>query len=195
MTFKKYLLVSAAILAAAGGTTANAADGTITFHGTVTNSACTAVASVGGGGGGGSSDPANAVVNLPRVSTTSLNAAAGTYAGHTTFYIQLTGCAAATGLSNVHALFTTARTPESDSTVMANTATTTPASDVAVAILGPNGTAQIDVNGGYRGADNVALPTTEGPVTLNYRAAYKSLSTSVTAGFVTAVADFVITYN
>lgn len=186
----KNLHLAASIIAALGAiSTAQAADGTITFKGLVTSSACTAIASVTADVTG---SPTSSTLTLPNVTASILNAAAGTYAGQTPFSIQLTGCEAGT-LHNVRALFTTG---SETAGAIGNTATLTPATNVAIAIMQPNGTTQIDVNGGTARDPGAALPAsgTPGPVTLNYKAAYKSLSTSVTAGNVTGVADFVISY-
>lgn len=195
MKFTKYLLVTA-ITAALGSTAVQAADGTITFNGTVTNSACSASFSVAADttvSGTFGTPLTTPVLTLPAVTADTLNAAAGTYAGHKAFSIQLTGCAAVAGLSNVRTLFTTASSPAGHPHVMANTAATTPATNVALAILQTSGT-QIDLNGGAATDPGATLPSTAGPLTLNYQAAYKSLSTGVTAGSVTGVADFVISY-
>jgi P pilus assembly protein, pilin FimA len=196
MRFKKYTLASF-VAVALGSTAVNAADGTITFNGTVTDSACTAIASV-------TADtvetgtPVSATLALPPVTTTTLNASAGTYVGQTPFSIQLTGCETTASLDNVRALFTTSSTPSEDPHVMANTAAAgdSPATNVAVAIMQENGTTQIDLNGGTLADPGARLPDAgaEAPVTLKYKAAYKSLSTGVTAGKVTGVADFVISY-
>lgn len=195
MKLNKYILASV-IAAAFSSTTVQAADGTITFNGTVTDSACTAIASVTADAVANGPTPISATLTLPPVTATTLNAAASTYAGQTPFSIQLTGCEAATGLNNVRALFTTASSPAGDAHVMANTAVVTPAANVAVAIMQQNGTTQIDLNGGTATDSGAALPPTgtPGALTLNYKAAYKSLSTGVTAGNVTGVADFVISY-
>ncbi|AKE59669.1 fimbrial protein [Citrobacter farmeri] len=185
----KYLLASVIALSVSSGI-AQAADGTITFNGLVTSSACTAIASVTADTTG---TPGTAVLTLPNVSTATLNAAAGTYAGQTPFSIQLTGCEATVALSNVRALFTTTGATGG---AITNTATAPVAANVAIAIMQQNGTTQIDVNGGSASDPGVALPASgsPGPVTLNYKAAYKSLSTGVTSGNVTGVADFVISY-
>ena len=192
MKMNKYLLLTA-LTAALGTSAAQAADGTITFNGTVTNSACTAIASVTADTVVGGPAPINATLTLPPVTADTLNMAPGTYIGQTPFSIQLTGCAAAAGLNNVRALFTTASTPANDPYVMANTAVDG-AANVAIAIMQPNGVTQIDLNGGPNVAPGMPLPVDAGPVTLNYMAAYKSLSSGVTAGSVTGVADFVISY-
>ncbi|WP_159566157.1 fimbrial protein [Budvicia diplopodorum] len=194
MKFNKYLLASvvATALSSAG---VQAADGTITFNGLVTSSACTSVASV-------TADsvvtgaPISATLRLPNVTTTTLNAAVGTYAEPTPFSIRLTGCEATTALNNVRTRFISANFPDDDTNVMANTATLTPATNVAIAILRQNGTSQIDLNNGTNEDPGLPLPQigSSGDVTLNYKAAYKSLTTGVTAGNVTGVADFTISY-
>lgn len=185
----KYLLASVIALSVSSGI-AQAADGTITFNGLVTSSACTAIASVTADATG---TPGTAVLTLPNVSTATLNTAAGTYAGQTPFSIQLTGCEATVALSNVRTLFTTT---DATGGAITNTAAAPVAANVAIAIMQQNGTTQIDVNGGAASDPGVALPPTgsPGPLTLNYKAAYKSLSTGVTSGNVTGVADFVISY-
>lgn len=168
---------------------AAAADGTINFTGNVTTSACTTI--VGAGPTGGAmSNPAT--VALPNVTDTTLNAAVGTYAGHTPFSISLTGCEATAALQNVRAIFTTPSPASGDNFVMGNTAAGG-AQNVAVAILSSGGS-QIDLNGGPNTDTGLALPASSGPVTFNYQAAYKSLTTGVTAGAVAGTAEYIISY-
>lgn len=185
-------IISAFVIVGGLSANANAADGTINFNGTVTASACTTL--VGAAPAGGSAG-LTATVNLPPVSADTLNAAAGTYAGHTAFTIQLTGCQAAGSLNSVRATFSTASPAAGDNTVMGNTAPSG-AADVAVVILTAQST-PIHLNGGTLLDPGAALPAAAGapgPITLNYLAAYKSLSTTVTPGPVTGVADYVISY-
>lgn len=185
-------IISAFVIVGGLSANANAADGTINFNGTVTASACTTL--VGAAPAGGSAG-LTATVNLPPVSADTLNAGAGTYAGHTAFTIQLTGCQAAGSLNSVRATFSTASPAAGDNTVMGNTAPSG-AADVAVAILTAQST-PIHLNGGTLLDPGAALPAAAGapgPITLNYLAAYKSLSTAVTPGPVTGVADYVISY-
>lgn len=181
-------LVSSALLS----TNALAADGTITFTGSITASACTTVV---GASSAGSAAATPATVALPSVPTTALPTAGG-FAGHTAFNIQLSGCQATAALTNVRALFTTAAAEPSDVYVMKNTAVGG-AANVGVAILTPAG-APIDLNGGSNVDPGVALPPvggTPGPITMNYQAAYKALTTgAVGAGTVTANADYTISY-
>lgn len=181
-------VVVASTLLSAG---AMAADGTITFNGTVTASACTALTGVSVGGG---APAVNQTINLPSVPAPALNAAAGTYLGHTAFKISLTGCAAAGSLSNVRAIFDTPFAPATDAYVAGNTApSATAAANVAVALLTPAG-AQIDMNGGTAVAPGYTLPSTAGAIDMDFVAAYKSLSTGVTAGTVTGTANYTISY-
>ena len=185
-------IISAFVIVGGLSANANAADGTINFNGTVTASACTTL--VGAAPAGGSAG-LTATVNLPPVSADTLNVAAGTLAGHTAFTIQLTGCQAAGSLNSVRATFSTASPAAGDNTVMGNTAPSG-ADDVAVAILTAQST-PIHLNGGTLLDPGAALPAAAGapgPITLNYLAAYKSLSTAVTPGPVTGVADYVISY-
>lgn len=192
MEFKTYFLAGIATLLI-GPSMANAADGTITFNGMVTASACTAIAGVSANG---SAPTKNAIVTLPNVTASTLNnGGIGTYTGQTAFNIQLTGCQAISTLNNVRANFSTANTPAGDNYVMGNTAAGGSA-DVAVAILTPGGT-QIDLNGSTAADPGAALPLASGPagpIVLSYMAAYKPLTASVTAGPVTGVADYVISY-
>lgn len=176
-----------------GTSAAQAADGTITINGSVTNSACTAIASVTADTVMSGPSPINSTLTLPPVTADTLNMAPGTYVGQTPFSIQLTGCSAAMELNNIRAVFTSVSSPKNDPYVMANRAVDG-AANVAIAIMQPNGVTQIDLNGGPASDPGHSLPVTAGPLTLNYMAAYKSLSSGVTAGSVTGVADFIIHY-
>ncbi|MBA2076735.1 MAG: fimbrial protein [Shewanella sp.] len=178
-----------------GGTSAHAqaADGTINITGLVVAGACTAVANVNANGTVVAGPNPTTTLTLPTVNVNALNVAAGTYAGQTPFSIELSNCQKATGLNNVRAEFTSAKTPAGDNHVMANT-DTSGAGDVAVAIMQRNGTTQIDLHNGPAKDAGLELPATAANLTLEYKAAYKSLSTAVTPGKVAASTDFVISY-
>lgn len=187
-------LLAVAMVMGFGSASVQAADGTIYFNGLVVAGACTAVANVNVNGTV-VAGPNRAILALPTVNANSLNVAAGTYVGQTPFSIELSNCQEATGLNNVRAEFTSASTPAGDNYVMANTMIgATAAGNVAVAIMQQNGTTQIDLHNGPAKDVGLALPATAANLTLNYKAAYKSLNTSVTPGSVTAAADFVISY-
>ena len=164
-------LLTAAIFATLLSANASAADGTINFVVKVTASACATL--VGAGPTGGSME-LPATVTLPNVTSSTLNEAVGTYAGHTRFSIYLEDCEATAGLDNVRAIFTTGSPAAGDSHVMGNTAPGG-AQDVAIAILKTDGT-EIDLNSGPDTDDGEPLPVVSGPVTLNYQAAYRSLT-------------------
>ncbi|OAT17132.1 fimbrial adhesion protein [Buttiauxella gaviniae ATCC 51604] len=186
---KKYLLAGV-VSVILGTSLANAADGTITFNGMVTASACTAITGVSANGAAPS---ANANVSLPNITDSTLNALTpGSYIGQTGFSILLTGCQAAAPLGNVRTAFTAAVSPASDPYVMGNTAVGGD-TNVAVAILTPGG-AQVDLNGGSHQDPGAVLPATSGPITLSYMAAYKPLTNTVLAGPVTGTAEYIISY-
>lgn len=190
----KASLLMAGIAASLVAPLAQAADGTITFNGTITASACTTVVGIVGLNAGSTSGK-NATIKLPELPTSALTTA-GTYAGQTGFDISLQGCQATATLNNVRTLFTTGNTPADDNYVMANTAASG-AENVGVAILTTSGT-QIDLNGGVNQDPGAPLPLLTGSqddVTLHYQAAYKVLTGgNVTAGPVTGVADYTISY-
>jgi major type 1 subunit fimbrin (pilin) len=95
MKFKRYGMISAAAaMIFAVPMISHAADGTITFNGSITAQTCTI-----NGNGAGSND---FTVTLPTVSASALSAA-GQTAGRTPFNIVLTACTPATG--NVHTFF------------------------------------------------------------------------------------------
>lgn len=101
----KKLLIAAAMATALTGINAQAAStGTITFAGKLTDSTCTV--SVDGQG-------ADATINLPAVSTSSLGEAAKT-AGETSFNMALTDCTLAEGETGVSAFFDTGTTVTKD---------------------------------------------------------------------------------
>lgn len=167
-----------------------AADGSISFTGEVAASSCRVL-----GAGSGTFISPNATVNLPNVSVGALNAV-GAYAGHTTFKIMLAGCKTQTGLSNVYTTFSTTSPAATDSNVMANTETTSPAQGIGLAILDAT-FSQIDLNGGPRRDIDYPLPATESSLimVLDYAVAYKVLTLPVTAGGVHGLVNYTIAYN
>lgn len=183
------ILASVAVASTLFSAGAMAADGTITFSGNVTASACTTLTGVSVAGG---TAAVNQTINLPTVPVPALNVASGTYLGHTAFKISLTGCASSSALSNVRAIFDTPFAPASDASVAGNTAPSG-ATDVSVAILTPAGV-QVDMNGGSAIAPGYTLPSSAGAIDMDFVAVYKSLSTNVSAGPVTGTANYTISY-
>jgi len=168
-----------------------AADGSISFTGEVTASACRVL----GAGQVGSLISTSTNISLPGVSLEALNAV-GEYAGHTSFKILLAGCQTQAGLSNVYTTFTTTSPAEMDGNVMANTETTSPATGIGLAILDAT-FSQIDLNGGARRDIDHPLPATDSSIVmeLNYAVAYKVLALPVTAGGVRGQVNYTISYN
>ena len=181
------LSVLASAFIAAG---AHAADGTITFTGHVTAPVCTTV--VGAGPTGGSMSP-SPTITLPTVATSAFSATAITTTGHTPFSISLTGCEKAGSLGNVRAVFsTTAAAAGADGNLVANTGG---AANVGIAIMTP-GHVSIGLNGNAAVDPGAALPEgTAGPITMNYVAAYKSVTAAAVGdGSVEGTLEYTISY-
>jgi major type 1 subunit fimbrin (pilin) len=179
---KKGLLITA--FAAATGLAmlapaANAADGTITFNGSITGQTCT-VASSGGG--------STFTVTLPKVSTSSL-ATAGSYAGRTLFTINLSACSPATGGAYVN--FELGPNTDTATGGLRNAATGG-ATNVEVFLLDST-FAQVKV--GTPVATPTYTPITAGAATLTYYAEYMAVNGAATAGAVTTNVDYSIVYQ
>lgn len=170
----------AAVLVAASSFAANAADGTITFNGEVTDKTCAVQAST-------SKDFA---VTLPTVSATSL-AAAGQVAGRTSFSINLSACSA----GNVATYF------EPGPTValgrLKNMAATSAAKNVDLQLLNDSASpltiANVSPGGLQAGSSWVAVPA-GGGTNLNYFVEYYATAPAV-AGAVTSSVKYTIIYN
>lgn len=174
----KLKLLSAFVLAGLAMVTqqAFAADGQITFNGTIASSTC----AINGGTG------ANLTVTLPTVSTSTLNAA-GAAAGRTAFQISLTGCAATTP---VHAYFEqgpNAGTAGRLKTTLAN---------LDIRLVNGDGTTNIDTSAAD-GAQSSASVTTDGTgaATLKYFAEYYANAAGIAAGSVTSSVLYTVKYN
>ncbi|EPJ7086826.1 fimbrial protein [Citrobacter amalonaticus] len=197
----KSALLPATIAALLFSTNALASTGTINFTGNVIASPCnvditltTPAQSYASSGG-----TLTAQLTLPDVTPASF-AASGSYAGRTPFSIALTDClGGGVGMpTTVYTRFTSGLTASGDPAVLRNT-DSSGATDVGIAILQSNGTSQININSDHQSTSGFdpgqALPTdTEGDVTLNYVAAYKSLAATVGPGAVTAQTLFEIAY-
>jgi major type 1 subunit fimbrin (pilin) len=95
------IIAAAVAMFAAVPMVSHAADGTITFNGSITDQTC----NINGAGG------KDFAVTLPTVSSSQLNAP-GLSAGRTPFVISLSGCSAQTG--NVHTYFESGATTDSE---------------------------------------------------------------------------------
>lgn len=160
----------------------HASDGTVQINGTITNETC----SIAGSGGPG----ANVSVTLPKISTSTLNAANAT-AGNTQFSIALTGCQNVTA-GTVSAYF------EIDTTKV-NLATGrlinsgTAGTNVEIELLNSGfQTMNLAQNSGGQSSSSVTL--SGGAGTLVYYARYHAIAPVTLAGTVIASTTFTIVY-
>lgn len=152
-----------------------AADGNITFTGTITDNACTV-----------DTGSANQTVNLGTVSSTAFTAA-GVTAAPTRFNINLTNCPAAVTTANVRF---DGRTAAANSQILALSAGQT-ATNVGVALYEQDSSTLLPI--ASKSADRPI--TAAGPNVLTYIAKYYATATPVTAGTANSAATFTIGYN
>ncbi|SPA56939.1 fimbrial protein [Cupriavidus taiwanensis] len=162
MTNNKLLAALIVAGTAMGAQSAHAVDGTITFNGKVIGQTCT----INGNGKGPGNT--NFAVQLPTVSTTTLNAA-GNVAGQTPFNIALTDCTPDTG--NVHTFFEAG--PTTDATTGNLILEAGGATNVQIRLLN-GGTANTPIKAGFTDAaqNSNSVPITNGAATLWYYAQY-----------------------
>lgn len=172
--------IIAALMLAAAPLAANAADGTITFNGKVTDKTCT-ISTPGG---------KDFSVNLPTVSKNTL-AAAGNVAGRTPFAINLTKCSA----GNVATYFEPGSTVDFNTGRLLNQASANAATNVQ--LLGSNNQVlPIKAAGAGQAQTNSQWVTvgTDGSADLNYYAEYYATA-AATPGDVTSSVKYTIIYN
>ncbi|WP_159878848.1 fimbrial protein [Aquitalea denitrificans] len=179
---KKLLTTASAALLLAGiAAQAQAADGTITFNGNVTASACTPF--VAGG-------TADATVKMPMVSAKSL-ATAGATAGATQFTIALTGCSGAA--TQAAAWFESGTNVDPATGRLINTGTATNV-DVALYNIGNNTPIAVGQGNGTIGSSGSAVNIANNAATLNFNARYYAKG-AATAGSVVATVNYTIQYQ
>ena len=172
--------IIAALMLAAAPLAANAADGTITFNGKVTDKTCT-ISTPGG---------KDFAVNLPTVSKNTL-AVAGNVAGRTPFAINLTKCSA----GNVATYFEPGSTVDFNTGRLLNQASANAATNVQ--LLGSNNQVlAIKAAGAGQPQTNSQWVTvgTDGSADLNYYAEYYATA-AATPGDVTSSVKYTIIYN
>lgn len=160
---------------------------TVTFQGEVSTQTCSV--NING--------DTNSVVMLPTVSVADFSATTGKAVGLTPFTISVTGCApGASGGTEIKTKFL-GHSVDSTTGVLGNVAdasTTTVAGNVGIQITGKSdGTNPVTLNGPTAVA-GLVLPESQTSATYSFGAQYYSLSTSVTAGAVTAVAEYTLSY-
>lgn len=177
---KKSVLTLVAMLSGAACGVAHASGGTLTIIGQLTASTC----QVSGNGGTG-----DFTVTLPTIAASDF-AEAGRSGGNTPFNLALTNCTPDTG--NVHAFW------ESGANTLpnGNLKNTGTASNVEVQLVDVNnGVKVIDVSktDGAQNAQNVAI--TGGRATLRYAAQYTTSAGGATAGTVSTVVTYSMSYQ
>ncbi|CAB3753554.1 fimbrial protein [Paraburkholderia solisilvae] len=158
---------------------ANAADGTITFNGSITAQTCTVSAA-----------SANLTVTLPTVSVGSLTQT-GQTAGNTPFSISLTGCAPASG--TVHTFFEAGSTTSADGH-LSLTGGAGSAGNVKIDLRNSDGS---EIVAGAADASQNSLPVNiaaDGTATLNYTAQYVATG-AATAGTANSTVQFTMVYQ
>ncbi|AMR81719.1 fimbrial protein [Cupriavidus nantongensis] len=160
----KNKLLAALIVAGTtmGVQSAHAVDGTITFNGNVIGQSC----KINGNGKG--PGEASFAVQLPTVSTSTLNAPGNT-AGQTPFYIELTDCTPDSG--SVHTFFEAG--PTTDATTGNLILEAGGAENVQIRLLN-GGTANTAIKAGFTDSaqNSKSVPISNGAATLWYYAQY-----------------------
>ncbi|MDC5471891.1 type 1 fimbrial protein [Acinetobacter baumannii] len=177
---KKFIFIAASSLF--NITAVQAADGTITINGLVTDNTCTI-----------DTGDKNLTVNLPTVSSQSLKNA-GDVAGRTPFQINLTNCAS---VGKVATYFEPGATVDFNTGRLLNQATSGAAANVNIQLLGSNNAVIPVIAKGASGAqDNSQWVNVSagGNADLNYYAEYYATGAS-TAGTVTSQVKYTIIYQ
>ncbi|HDM8061266.1 fimbrial protein [Vibrio harveyi] len=153
---------------------------TITFQGEVTDETCTV--SVNG-------ENASPVVLLETVPKSEL-AKSGDTAGATEFEVSISGCTgnATTGVPNISTVFV-----GNQVTGNGNLGNTGSATNVELQILDTSDSA-IDLSGGYKGSNDLALAAGEKANSATYKAQYYATGAS-TAGTVNASLQYAVSYQ
>lgn len=156
---------------------------TVTFQGEVTTQTCEATIN----------GDTNSVVLLPTVATTELDAAGAT-AGLTPFTISVSGCQAEQTATNIATKFLGHNVTTAGN--LGNIATATPAENVAIQLLSDaNGTSTVDLSGGIASVPGLTLEAGETAASHQFGAQYITEGAAATAGAVTAVAEYTLSYN
>lgn len=155
---------------------AQAADGTINFTGTITDASCTITA-----------DSKNQTVSLGKIGASSFSAANVTSSG-AKFDINLSNCPASISAASVKFV---GATDANNGDLLALTAGPTSAKGVAVGIYEQDTSTLIPL---MKESASKPLSSTQN-TKFSFIAKYVSTAASVTPGEANAVADFTVTYN
>jgi major type 1 subunit fimbrin (pilin) len=166
---------------------AHAADGTITFTGTITDTTCSI-------NGASSGNPADVAVTLPPVPTGAL-ASAGATAGTTNggaIQMQLTGCSGTA--TKAVARFENGPTVDQSNGYLANQATITPAKNVEIRLLNASMQPINILTGANNDLSANGAPVAGGNATLNYFAQYYATG-KAQAGAVNSSIQYTMQYQ
>lgn len=173
---KKNLIAVALLASSVIASSAQAADGTVNFVGSITDAACAVSAA-----------SLAQTVNLGTISATSFGAAGAT-AADTRFAITLTNCPEEV-LANASLRFGGPTDP-ANSSLLALTGGTDVATGVGVGIYEVSGSPL------PLGTASVSKPVSQGNDTVyEFVAKYVATAAAVTVGTANAVSDFTVTYN
>ncbi|KVN81585.1 fimbrial protein [Burkholderia ubonensis] len=176
---KKYIVATAISVSALMPLSAYSADGTLTFAGTLSGASCTIKVNNAG---------SDATVQLPTVGA-GLLASQGAVAGATNFTIALSAC---TGTAkSVRAYFEAGPNVNAANGTLVNRAATSPATNVAVQLLGMDGKALKAGDPSQRDAASITLA--DNAATMVYGAQYYALG-KATAGAVSTSVTYSIEY-
>lgn len=180
-------VVALSVLLASGSAFAAS---TVTFKGEVSSQTCTI--NIAG--------TTNATVLMSTQPLSSLytsgteNFAVGNSSGLTPFTINITGCSTSTTSATTLYPEFLGTSVDTATYALGNTASTDYATGVGVAIYSDaTGTSQIELNGVTKGAA-LSIPAGTATASTTYSAKYMATSTSPTAGKVTGVAQYTLTY-
>ncbi|WP_058910577.1 fimbrial protein [Entomohabitans teleogrylli] len=186
----KYYLSSSIISAILISPIVQAADGTITFNGSITASTCV----VAGAAQTGQTHSTAAIIRLPTLPASTFDNGANV-AGTTNFEILLTGCLATTTLQNVRTLFTTPDQVSNGVIVAGSNGSDSAAGNIGIKLQTEGGNT-LDVNGGPNQDPGYPLPSVSGDVKMKYQVSYSVVNSSapVTAGVVYNTINYEISY-
>ncbi|HFT1963470.1 TPA: fimbrial protein [Enterobacter ludwigii] len=169
----KKLAIMSTFISAFALHNAYATDGTVSFTGNITATACKI-------------DSSSNNVQMGSISTTAFGTSAGTTAAAKAFNIVLTNCPS--GSQNINIRFD--GTPEaSNPSILALTPETGVATNVGIALYESNGSTLIPLN-----TNSTPKTISTGTNTLPFVAKYMSTADAVTAGKASSAASFTIVY-
>ena len=177
-------IIAPALMAGCVITMPALAQNTVTFQGEVSSQTCTV--SING--------TPNAIVMLPTANLANLTGSAGKATGVTPFTVAISNCTAvSSGDTAIQTKFL-GHNVDSATGVLGNLAAVSPAVGVGIQITQKSdGTGPVDLNG-PTAVPGLVLKQNETSANHDFGAQYYALSSAPTAGAVTAVAEYTLSY-